>query len=138
MSSPRANSHVRCVRGGQKQYAIKQLTGLVLVYLTVLTTLSSFGAEPMFLGPAVRYSSGSPAPRPHATARPGEDSNATALKSSRNSLPTLAAFAAPEPMFFSGGGSSTPPGVVIFWPTQYLRTRGPPTGYVSTTTVPPL
>src|SRR5260370_23800263 len=110
MSSPRANSHVRCVRGGQKQSAIKQLTALVLVYLTALTPLSSFGAEPMFLGPAVRYSSGSPAPRPHATARPGEDSDATTLKSSRNSLPTLAAFAAPEPLFFIGGGFHHSPG----------------------------
>src|SRR5260370_24813815 len=138
MSSPRATSPGRCVRAGQKQSAIRQLRALVLVYLTARTPLSSLGAEPMFLGPAVRYSSGSPARHPHATARPGENSNATALDSSRNRLPTLAAFAAPEPMFFSGGGSSTPPGVVIFWPTQYLRTRGPPTGYVSTTTVPPL
>src|SRR5260370_4099536 len=118
MSSPRANSHGRCVRAGQKQSAIRQLTALVLVYLTALTPLSSFGAEPMFLGPAVRYSSGSPARHPHATARPGGNSNPTALHRSRTRLPTLAAFAAPEPMFFSGGGSTPPTGVIIFLAQQ--------------------
>src|SRR5260370_12993254 len=103
MSAARANWDVRCVRAGQKQCAIKQLTAVVLVYLTALTPLSSFGAEPMFLGPAVRYSSGSPAPRPHATARPGEDSDPNALKKSLNSFPTPATLAPPEPPFFSGG-----------------------------------
>src|SRR5260370_36356749 len=103
MSSPGANSHGRCVRSGQKQSAIRQLTALVVVYLTALTPLSSFGAEPMFLGPAVRYSSGSPARHPHATARPGENSDPNALKKSLNSFPTPATLAPPEPPFFSGG-----------------------------------
>ncbi|HTC93758.1 MAG TPA: Ig-like domain repeat protein, partial [Terriglobales bacterium] len=136
MSSPRANSHARCVRMDQQQSVIRQLIAAVLIYLTALTPLSSFGAEPTFPGPAVRYSSGSSARGPQAATRATSDSSATARNSSRNGLPTLAALAAPEPMFFSGGGSSTPTGVTIFGPKQYLRTSGPPNDYVDNVTVP--
>src|SRR5579859_6356189 len=139
MSSPRANSRATCARGSQQQSAMKQLTAVILIYLTAITPLWSYGAtSAASSGPVNRYFSGSPAHSTHAAARPVGNSNATALDSSRHGSPTLAALAAPEPMFFngSGSGSGTPAGVTIFGPKQYLRISGPPNDYVDTVTVP--
>src|SRR5712692_6991220 len=150
MSSPRANSHGTCVRAGQKQSAFKRLTAAVLIYLTALTPLSSFGAEPMFSGPAIGYSSSRaalgerrPGIRPAAsTTASGKTAfSETALANHHKDSQTLVAALVPQESSAAGSAAvSTNSGITastnIFGPTKYLRTEGPPNDYVTTVNVP--
>ncbi len=150
MSSPRANSCATCVRAGQKQSAFKRLTAAVLIYLTALTPLSSFGTEPMFSGPAIGYSSSRAAlgerrpgirPAASATASGKTAFGATALANHQKGSQTLVAALAPQDSTAAGSDAvSTNSGITastnIFGPTKYLRTEGPPNDYVTTVNVP--